>query len=170
MLNILMSKELFELVFSTFRETIDNRIKKFSQHEIKELGKSNFNISIKTLLVKDLTKYNLGAHTDHIGKLITFLFYLPSNNDLSSIGTALYQPIDKIKEEEMTKHFTHEQTQQRFKKIKACPFVPNSLLIFPRTPVSFHGVEEVNISQKERDLLQLNYYISKGKQNLNEIK
>ena len=52
-----------------------------------------------------------------------------------------------------------EDTNKKFKKITTCKFIPNSLLIFPRTNYSYHGVDEINIDSKERDLLLLNYYI-----------
>ena len=112
-------------------------------------------------MIKDFTKYNLGAHTDGIGKLISFLFYIPSNENLSNIGTSLYKPIHKIDENEIG-HFTIEDTKNRFKKVKTCPFIPNSLFLFPRTNYSFHGVEEINIYQEERNLLLLNYFINKN--------
>ena len=110
--------------------------------------------------MKDFTKYNLGAHTDSVNKFVTFLFYIPSDNNLSNIGTSLYKPIVDI-DSNKHRHFTTEQTKQNFIKVKTCPFVPNSLFLFPRTKSSFHGVEEVNIEQKERNLLLLNYYIDK---------
>ena len=144
-----------------FRKIIDNRLKNFTEIEKQKLGSSNFKFSIRTMLVKDFTKYNLGAHTDHISKLVSFLFYIPSSDTIKNIGTSLYKPIHKIEGSEIG-HFTVKETKNRFKKIKTCPFSPNSLFIFPRTQASFHGVEEVNIDQRERNLLLLNYYINKG--------
>ena len=37
-------------------------------------------------------------------------------------------------------------------------FIPNSVLIFPRTNYSYHGVSSINIGSKERNLLLLNFY------------
>ena len=167
LVNILLSKELFLSVTSDFSIIIDNRLNNLSEHEKKKIGTNNFNFSIRTALVKDFTKYNLGVHTDTVGKLMSFLFYIPKDNTLSNIGTSLYKPINKIDSDTKKnliedQHFTEEQTKKNFKKIKTCSFIPNSLFIFPRTELSFHGVEEVNIEQKERNVLLLNYFINKS--------
>ena len=163
LINILLSKELFMGVTKAFSTTIDKRLKKLTDYEKEKIGDSNFKFSIRTSLVKDLTKYNLGAHTDNVNKLISFLFYLPVDNTLSSIGTSLYKPITELSHN-THKYFTSTQTKKNFKKIKTCPFISNSLFLFPRTQSSYHGVEEVNIDQKERNLLLLNYYIQKNDQ------
>lgn len=61
--------------------------------------------------------------------------------------------------DEPAKHQSVESTNNNFTKVKTCKFHPNTLLIFPRTNESFHGVDEINIDSKERDLLLFNYYI-----------
>ena len=99
----------------------------------------------------------MGAHTDSALKFITFLFYIPTNEELKENGTSLYKPL--IPTQDII-HFNLEDTKKKFQKVKTCPFIPNSVLIFPRTSMSFHGVEEVNIDQKERNLLLVNYYIN----------
>ena len=66
------------------------------------MGASDFTFSIRAALIKDFTKYTLGAHTDTISKFVTYLFYIPSNNDLSDIGTSLYEPLVKT---DSSKHF-----------------------------------------------------------------
>ena len=154
-LKILVSQDLFTSVTSQFSKTIDSRLRNLSDAEKEECGAPNFDFLIKTSLIKDFTKYSLGAHTDTTTKFVTFLFYLPSNKDLQKVGTTLYQPIYNA---DPLKHYSAEETKQNFNKIKTCPFIPNSVLIFPRTIMSFHGVEEVNIDQKERNLLLLNYF------------
>ena len=45
-----------------------------------------------------------------------------------------------------------------FNLIKKVDFLPNTLFIFPRTNYSYHGVQTVNIGNKERNLMLLNYY------------
>ena len=109
-------------------------------------------------LVKDFTKYSMGVHTDAKHKFLTFLFYLPKDRNLSNIGTTLYKAkTDQIDPKQI--HFSPNESQEYFKPIKRCPFIPNSLLVFPRTNYSYHGVEKVNIHQQERDLLLLNYHL-----------
>ncbi len=163
LISTLLSKELFMAVTKIFSTTIDYRLKNLTEYEKEKIGTTNYKFSIRPVLVKDFTKYNLGAHTDNVGKLISFLFYLPADDTLSNIGTSLYKPVTELPHE-THKYFTADQTNKNFKKIKTCPFIANSLFLFPRTQLSYHGVEEVNIDQKERNILQLNYYINKNDQ------
>ena len=80
-------------------------------------------------------------------------------NRLREIGTAIYEPIDKeVVNNVSGHHFSSNSTKKYFKKVKTCPFCPNSVLIFPVTKYSYHGVEEINIEQRERNLLLLNYF------------
>ena len=81
--------------------------------------------------------------------------------ELKNVGTSLYRANGRIDDKDLSKHFSVQETQEKFTKVKTCLFLPNSVFIFPRTTNSFHGVEEVNIEQKERNLLLLNYYLDK---------
>jgi len=157
---ILFSPDFFNSITSMFRQTIDNRLLNLDDSEKKHIDFPNLKFVFRTALIKDITKYSLGAHTDSFLKFITFLFYIPTTDELKNNGTSLYKPLDEIKE---TKHFSLQETNKKFNKIKTCPFIPNSVLIFPRTNKSFHGVEEVNIHQKERNLLLLNYSLQQKK-------
>ena len=154
---IMSSADLFKVVTSIFKETLDKSIASLRDDPKRHLDTSNLKFTLRTSLIKDYTKYSLGAHTDSISKFVTFLFYIPTNEDLKENGTSLYKPL--ISPQDST-HFNMEDTKKNFQKVKTCPFIPNSVLIFPRTSTSFHGVEEVNIDQKERNLLLLNYYIN----------
>ena len=159
---ILFSGELFHSVTKMFESVLKNRIKNFSKKEIEMMGVGDFKIQIRTLLVKDYTNYSLGAHTDAERKLLSFLFYLPKNDELKNVGTSLYKAKERIDEKDISKHFSLQETQAKFTKVKTCTFLPNSVFIFPRTTNSFHGVEEINIEKKERNLLLLNYYLDKN--------
>ena len=152
---ILSSADLFKVVTSIFKETLDKSIANLRDDPKKHLDTSNLKFKLRTSLIKDCTRYSLGAHTDSASKFITFLFYIPTNEELKENGTSLYKPL--IPSQNIT-HFNLEDTKKKFRRVKTCPFIPNSVLIFPRTPMSFHGVEEINIDQKERNLLLLNYY------------
>lgn len=151
---IMFSKKLFESIILSFKKIIDHNIQNMNSENKAKFGFPNLKFGFRTALIKDLTQYSLGAHTDGIFKFITFLFYIPLTDELKANGTALYKPKNEIIG---SKHFSLEETQKNFFKIKTCPFIPNSVLIFPRTIRSFHGVEEVNINKKERNLLLLNY-------------
>ena len=117
------------------------------------------NIDLRIALVKDLTKYNLGAHTDTNKKFMTFLFYLPEDQSHKHIGTSMYKLKDNAKfNSSQDGHYSDEETKELFEEVKLAEFVPNSVLIFPRTDFSFHGVSSINTGSYERNLLLLNYY------------
>ena len=103
-----------------------------------------------------MTKYKLGVHTDTPSKFLTFLFYIPQDNNLKDLGTALYEPKDKDfhLKNEVTGHYSVED----FNLVKKVNFLPNTLFVFPRTNFSYHGVQTINIEGAERNLLLLNYY------------
>ena len=146
----------FRIISEDFKEIIKKRINEFSDDEKIKFGTSNFNFSIGASLVKDLTKYKLGVHTDSPAKFLTFLFYLPKNDELKELGTALYKP--KIKDFHLKKSVKGHHSVEDFNLIKKVDFLPNTLFIFPRTNYSYHGVQTVNIGNKERNLMLLNYY------------
>ena len=107
----------------------------------------------------DLTNYNLGAHTDSKEKFMTFLFYLPKDESNKNIGTSLY----KLKKNSnnnisFNNHYSKEETKELFEEKKLAEFLPNSVLIFPRTDYSYHGVSSIKVGSYERNLLLLNYY------------
>ena len=156
-----ISPNFFNSVCSKFKSTIYNRIKNFSKEEIELYGKSNFNFEGRVALVKDYTKYQLGAHTDLTDKFLTFLFYLPKDNSLKEIGTSLYKPKHNEDLLSFSSHYTMEETNNKFTEVKKAEFLPNSVLIFPRTNLSYHGVSSINIGSNERNLLLLNFYLKK---------
>ncbi|MBD1147936.1 hypothetical protein IDH28_03790 [Pelagibacterales bacterium SAG-MED31] len=147
----------FNVIANEFKESISKRIREFSEDEKKMFGTSNFKFRIASSLVKDVTKYKLGVHTDTPSKFLTFLFYIPTDNNLKDLGTALYEPKDKEfhKNNEVKGHYPVDD----FNLVKKVEFLPNTLFIFPRTNISFHGVQTINIDSAERNLLQLNYYL-----------
>ena len=69
--------KFFNVISREFKNTISKRILEFSEDEKKMFGTSNFKFRIGSSLVKDITKYKLGVHTDTLAKFLTFLFYIP---------------------------------------------------------------------------------------------
>lgn len=144
LVNSLMSKEFYDTIMRKF----------FSENNYI----SSEDLSLRMALIKDLSKYNLGAHTDTLKKFITFLFYIPEDDSHSHIGTSLYKfkdsnNVSKFKED----HFSELETKNLFNEVKRAQFLPNSVLIFPRTDISYHGVSSINTGLYERNLLLLNY-------------
>ena len=159
-----LCKSLYNLkiqntVLDVFKETIGNILKNLTEGEKNKIGSKNFRVTKRATIVKDFKKYHLGAHTDNAKKLITFLFYLPKDRSLESLGTSIYDCKPGVNPLELDRHLSADDTKKFFNKVKTFKFSPNSLLIFPRTNLSFHGVDEINIESKDRDLLLFNYYI-----------
>ena len=160
LVNIFTSPIFFKFVTNEFKKTINERIKNFSDYEINLFGKNNFQFVTQASLIKDFKKYKLGVHTDTTKKFLSFLFYIPKNKKLIDLGTALYRSKKEIPYtgEKSNIHVATDSTDDYFELVKKIPFLPNSLLVFPRTNYSFHGVEKINIEQSERNLIILNYY------------
>ena len=156
------SVEFWRTISLKFEVTLKERFNNLTKKEMEVVG-HNPTISCRTAIVKDYTKYQLGAHTDSLSKMLSFLFYLPKDNKLKDVGTSLYRPLDIIEEERLDVHFDRKETSLRFEKIKTCEFKMNSVFVFARTNYSFHGVEEVNINKSERNLLLVNFYANKAK-------
>ena len=80
--------------------------------------------------------YYLGPHTDRRERILTCLFYFPEHGDLEHLGTTLYRPL----ESGFTSDGAVHHDPARFEPCETVPYRPNSVLIFPKTDVLFHGV------------------------------
>lgn len=100
-------------------------------------------------LVSDQTDYGIGPHTDAAQRLITFLFYLPQDERFREFGTDIYTPKDSQFTCKGGPHYKYDF----FNHEKTIPFLPNTLLIFPRTNRSFHGVNPIRAQNITRHLL-----------------
>ena len=122
------------------------------------------------LLVHDIKNYKLGPHTDAVKKVITILFYLPSNKNYPDIGTSIYVPTDPNFLCEGGPHHKHEN----FIRVKTMPFLPNSAFCFFKTNNSFHGVERLNEDGNGRWLLLYDIYakvrVNKDEPQVSDIK
>ena len=108
-------------------------------------------------LVRDFTNYAIGPHTDAPQKLVSLLFYLPRDESLRRFGTSVYSAKDPTFRCEGGPHYGFE----RFEKVATAPFLPNSVLGFPKLARSFHGVEPIADEGVERDLLLYNLYVTR---------
>ena len=109
-------------------------------------------------LVRDSRGYCIKPHTDIKAKAMSLLFYLPSDNERSEIGTRVYVP----KEKGFTSDGTRRYEFAEFDSIYTAPFLPNSMFGFPRSDVSFHGVPPIEVTR--RDVLLLNAYYTRAPQ------
>lgn len=107
---------------------------------------------MECLLVRDLTHYAIGPHTDVPTRLITLLMYCPDDDALRQHGTSVYLPKDENFRCIGLRHYGMKQ----FNRVYTAPFLPNSLFGFVKTDNSFHGVEPVLQPNIRRDLILFN--------------
>lgn len=107
------------------------------------------NLKEDLLLIRDNPGYTIPPHTDSINKIISALFYLPTDNSTTKEGTSIFTPIQKGFICKKGKHYNFED----FRKVYTAPFKQNSLFLFMRTDNSFHGVEPC---ENERNVLLYN--------------
>lgn len=103
----------------------------------------------EALLVDDRVRYALGPHTDTPTKVITLLFYLPSDDSRPHLGTSIYAPRDPSFRCPGGPHYPFE----KFERVVTMPYVPNTLFAFFKTDNSFHGVEPIRDRDYRRHLL-----------------
>ena len=123
------------------------------RHDIQARFQSSPPIRTDLRLIRDCENYSIGPHTDAPWKILSYLFYLPSDESLIQHGTSIYLP----KEPSFRCVGGPHHKFSAFNRIFTAPFKPNSLLAFFKTDYSFHGVEPITI-QCQRDLLLWNLY------------
>jgi hypothetical protein len=101
------------------------------------------------LLVRDLSKFNMGPHTDAPHRLLSMLFYCPPDESLKNLGTSIYVPRDPAFSCKGGPHHQHAL----FHKIQTMEYKPNTLFAFVKNDRSFHGVEPINEPDVLRDML-----------------
>jgi hypothetical protein len=119
-----------------------------------------FNVPVGRLqadvrLVRDSKGYRIKPHTDIKSKVLSLLFYLAKDEEHPEEGTTVMVP----KAEGFTSEGTARYPFEDFTNIWTAPYLPNTMLGFPRSNVSFHGVSGTEIPV--RDVLLLNIYRSK---------
>jgi len=105
------------------------------------------------LIVSDRTNYAIGPHTDAPHRVVSLLFYLPEDATFSRFGTSFYAPLDAaFRSRGDRPHHSFKQ----FRRSHTVEFVPNRLVLFPKSDRCFHGVERVDLPGIERRLLIYN--------------
>lgn len=106
-------------------------------------------LGASALLVSDRTRYAIGPHTDAPHRLVSLLFYLPEDASFRRFGTSFYAPLDPGFRCPGGPH--HDFSG--FRRVRTLDFVPNRLVMFPKSDRCFHGVEPVDLPGIERRLL-----------------
>jgi hypothetical protein len=104
------------------------------------------------LIVSDRTDYAIGPHTDAPHRVVSLLFYLPEDDTFRRFGTSFYQPHDPAFRCRGGPHHSFKL----FRRAMTVEFVPNRLVVFPKTDRCFHGVERVDLPGIDRRLLIYN--------------
>lgn len=104
------------------------------------------------LIVSDRTNYEIGPHTDAPHRVISLLFYLPEDATFRRFGTSFYAPNDPKVRCEGGPHYEFSG----FRRCATVEFLPNRLVVFPKSDRCFHGVERVDLQGIERRLLIFN--------------
>lgn len=102
-----------------------------------------------SLIVRDLTNFSIGPHTDAPHRLLSMLFYCPDDDALMHLGTSLYVPRDPGFRCQGGPHHPHGM----FRRVMTMPYKPNSLFAFIKNDHSFHGVEPISDQNVQRDIL-----------------
>ncbi len=128
-------------------------IAKFSDSITRRFGSmEHLEFWSDAVLVEDQTTHSMGPHTDHPRKVVTLLFYLPGDESQIHLGTSIYRPKDPAFVCSGMAHHAHD----KFDRAITFPFVPNALVMFTKSDISFHGVEPINDINCRRWLLMLN--------------
>lgn len=126
-------------------------IEKFEPSVRARFGETMFNnyYGSESLVVRDLTNYSIGPHTDSPHRLLSMLFYCPDDDSRSHLGTSIYVPNDPDFRCAGGPHYPHH----RFRKVKTMDYRRNSLFAFIKNDYSFHGVEPIGEQPVGRDVL-----------------
>lgn len=114
-------------------------------------------VSVEAQLIRHRAGYFLGPHSDLHTKLVVLLIYLAPDDTAAHLGTSLYRPKDTGFTCPDSLHYPFED----FERVKTARYMPNSMLAFVRSDISFHGLEplsEQDVNASGRDLIQYVLY------------
>lgn len=141
-LDFMKSKEFLREVCKIFADSMKQR---FSD--------ANFTVYSDLRFIRDGQGYFIGPHTDATWKIVSLLFYLPTDTQHAEHGTSIYLPKDRT----FTCFGGPHHDFAHFDRIATAPYLPNSCFGFFKTCNSFHGVEPINVPIR-RDVLLYNIY------------
>jgi len=153
---LLSSREFIQGIIDKFKPWCSNRLATLLDAD------GSIQLRSDALIVSDRTNYSIGPHTDLPHRLITFLFYLPKDDNLKTFGTSIYRHKNTQFECAGGPHYK----LKCFNEVARIPFLPNSLLMFVRNNRSFHGVEPIAQEGVKRNLLINNLMLVQTKENM----
>lgn len=134
-------------------EVINNHLDKCREILDEKYQKSFTYIDRKAYFVRDTKGYKINPHTDSSNKVLTFLLYMPDENDLPLHGTDVCIPKDR----NFTAAGTNRYLFSDFNVVDSAPFEKNMMFSFIRSNNSFHSskLQEADLTRK---LLMYTYY------------
>ena len=126
-------------------------IEKFESPVHERFGPAMLNnyYSSESLVVRDMTNFSIGPHTDAPHRLLSVLFYCPEDDSRAHLGTSIYVPNDPEFRCAGGPHHPHH----RFTKVKTMEYRRNSMFAFIKNDYSFHGVDPIGSQAVGRDVL-----------------
>ena len=115
-------------------------------HPILKDKQDNIQLYSDAKLAYDLTNYSIGPHTDHPSRLLSFIYYMPEDDDKEQYGTSFYVP----KDPNFTCPGGPHHHRSLFDSVYTAPYRKNSMIVFLKTANSFHGVDPI----REKRLLR----------------
>jgi hypothetical protein len=133
-------------------------MQKFDPHIEKRFGDAlpRLEFSPEALIVRDLTDYSIGPHTDVQSRVLSALFYCPDDDSRPQLGTSVYAPLAPDFRCAGGPHYPHK----KFERLATMEYRANSLFVFLKTDNSFHGVEPISDTDVERDVLLYDVRVS----------
>jgi hypothetical protein len=142
----------------TMQPFLTAMIDKFEPYVKERFGDDIYRcgFSADSLIVRDLTNFSIGPHTDAPHRLLSMLFYCPDDDALKHLGTSIYVPCDPGFRCHGGPHYPHAM----FRKVMTMEYRPNSLFAFIKNDHSFHGVEPISDQNVQRDILLYDIRVS----------
>ena len=92
--------------------------------------------------------YQLLPHLDNISFKATVIHYLPYPNQGTDAGTCLYRPKSPLHRNWADRAAYFHNSKIPCELVKIVPFISNTVLAFPNTPVSAHGLARLTESRR----------------------
>lgn len=143
------NNEFGQIWLSVFGPTIRDKMNNLPADVSAGRQVMDISLTNEIFLMRDRTTYSLGPHTDSPRKVVSVLFYLPPDEAMVELGTSVYLPKNRNFSCPGGPHHSFDL----FELVQTMPYKPNSLVAFPQSPRSFHGVEPLQREDALRDLL-----------------
>mmetsp|Transcript_12897 Transcript_12897/g.24538 ORF Transcript_12897/g.24538 Transcript_12897/m.24538 type:complete len:409 (-) Transcript_12897:226-1452(-) len=132
-----------------FRATLSKRFPNLKKSIVAEKFFYRLDMS------RDGKNYFISPHTDAVAKVITILYYLPTNSEHPELGTIAYKSKHGVKDDGrgMTWKLEQGDPEDEFIPVVEGKFIPNTVFAFAPCKSSWHGVSLVT-SDLQRDTPQ----------------